>query len=53
MERYGADYEAPIPRLTLGIAPTCFGYKVITLQFLQPFIVRGVEKYSGDTKPNL
>lgn len=46
MERYGMDYEASIPRLTSGIAPTCFGYEVITHQF-------GVKNYSGNTKPNL
>lgn len=33
MERYGPNYEAPIPRLTSGIAPPCFGYEVITHQF--------------------
>lgn len=29
MERYRLDYEAPIPRLTSGIALACFGYEVI------------------------
>ena len=53
MERYGPKYEALIPRLMSGTAPACFPYKVITYQFSRPFIVRGVEKYLGDMKPNL
>lgn len=36
-----------------GIAPPCFGYEVITHQFPQSFVIRGIEKYSGDTKPDL
>lgn len=53
MEHYGLEYEVLIPRLTSGIALACFGYEVITHQFPQPFIVRGVKKYSGDMKPDL
>lgn len=55
MERYGNNYEAPVScsaTLTSGIAPPCFGYMVITHPFPTPFIVRGVEKYSGDSKPD-
>lgn len=32
--------------------PPCFGYEVITHPFPQSFIVRDVEKYSGDAKAN-
>lgn len=53
MECLGPEYEAPTPRLTSSIAPAYFGYEVVTHKFPQPFIVRGVEKYSGDMKPNL
>lgn len=55
MERYGHNYEAPVPRLTAltsGIAPPCSGYEVIMHPFPQPFIVWGVKKYSSDTKPD-
>lgn len=52
MECYVHDYEAPVPWLTSGIAPPCFGYIVITHHFPQPLIVRGIEKYSSDTKPD-
>ena len=54
-EYYGQNPRAPPPRfnsLTSSIAPACFGHAVITHPFPQPFVIRGVEKYSGDTKPD-
>ena len=54
-EHYGQNPGAPPPRftsLTSSIAPACFGQAVIAHPFPQPFVVRGIEKYSGDTKPD-
>lgn len=33
-----------------NIAPPCFAYEVIRHPFPNPFIVRGLDKYSGDLK---
>ena len=54
-EHYGQNQGAPPPRfnsLMSSIAPPCFGHAVITHPFPQPFIVLGVGKYPGDTKPD-
>lgn len=54
-EYYGQNPGASPPcftSLTSSIAPSCFGHAVITNPFPQPFVARGVEKYSGDMKPD-
>ena len=54
-EHYRQNQEAPLSRfnsLTSSLTPPCFGHAVITHPFPQPFIMRGVEKYSGNTKPD-
>lgn len=38
--------------MTASIAPSCFAYEVIPCPFLKPFIACGVDKYSGDLKPD-
>lgn len=55
MEHYGNNYVAAVPRsspLTAGMAPKSFAYEVITHPFPKPFIIRGIQKYFDDSKPD-